>query len=473
MPELDLAKLREDALYSIRKAEEISTQVDDDGLLSDEQVVEMKKLQEDGKQFLAKVEAIEATQEMQRNASDTYNALLKPRERRIDQTQPGSGDGVTVKILEVPSTHPKRYASFKGKDAERNAHKTGLWLRANIFGDPLSRMRDHKNVSEAIRHIRDYFPEIRALETTTNAAGGALVPQEMAAAVIERREQFGTYEKLTNRQTINAQALFPRITSDQAASFSAEGGTITEANLTLDNVSLNPKPMTTISKMSNQLIQASAVDLAELVTQDFGRRFAKRLDLAGFNGGLVAADNVANGGIKGAVHVIQETTGLAGNILMAGDQFIDVSQANITSMLAALPEYAHFAEPFWICHSAGKEAIFGRLQMASGGVTKKETTLGTFDQYQGVPIITSQVMKFDDSSDFTTNDVVLLLADLRLGSYLGISEELTIATSVDRYFDTDQTAMRGVMNADIINYDIGGLTSASLPAGSIVGLRSA
>ncbi len=467
MQELDLAKLREDAAYNFRKAEEISKETNEDGLLSDDQRTEITRLQAEGNEYLDRVKAVEETQAVQRQATDAYGELLKPVERKLPQSQPG--DGYPAKTIEIPRTHPRRYASFQGKDAERNAHVSGLWLRANVFGDPMSRMQNHEKVAEAQRHIRDYFPEVRALGTTTAAGGGALVPQELAAAVIERREQFGTYERLTNRQTINDQALFPRITSDQTATFSAENVAIGENNLTLDNVSLNPKPLTTLSKMSNQLINASAVDLAEVVARDFGRRFAKRIDTAGFNGGLVIADDDDNGGIRGAVKVIQETTGLAGNIVAAGNTLSAVTQANITELLGVFPVYAHQANPFWICSNVVKEGVFGRLQMASGGVTKLETTLGTFDSYQGIPIITTPLMR-SITTAMTTGDVFILLADLQLGSYMGVSEELAIETSVERYFELAQTAIRGVMRVDIVNYDIGTTTTGD--TGSIVGLRS-
>ncbi|KKM70232.1 hypothetical protein LCGC14_1442720, partial [marine sediment metagenome] len=94
------------------------------------------------------------------------------------------------------------------------------------------------------------------------------------------------------------------------------------------------------------------------------------------------------------------------------------------------------------------------------------TTLGTFDSYSGVPIVTTQLAL----SPGTTGDVFLMLGDLRLASYLGVSEELTFATSSERYFDANQTAIRGIMCADIKVYDIG--TTTARDTGSIVALRS-
>ncbi len=464
---MTIEEMREEANFLLRTAKQISEATGEDGTLTDEQRAEISENRSKAKSLLDQIDKIRDTQKLQSEVGDDYDRLTKPEARVVPQSQPG--EGYQAKTLEIPSAHPKRYESFKGKDGARDAYMCGMWVRANLFGDAKSGNANHPKVAEAKRMINDYFPELRALGTNPNAAGGATVPQEMAAAVIERREQFGVYERFTNRVSINDQALFPRITSDQSASFSAENVAITEANATFDNVILNPKPLTTISLMSNQLINASAVDIGEVVATDIARRFAKRLDTAGFNGGITVANNIVNGHIEGAVQVIEKTTGLAGNIAATGNTFAAVTQADITELLGILPQYAGQASPFWFCSNAAKEGIFGRLQMASGGVTKLETTQGTFDSYMGVPIATTQLM-LSATTAMTTGDVFLLLADLRLGSYMGVSEDLEIATSTDRYFELNQTAIRGVMRVDIVNYDFGSTTAGD--TGSIVGLRS-
>jgi HK97 family phage major capsid protein len=462
MPQPDLSKLREDASYCFKRADEISKQIDSEGLLNDEQKTEIKDLHKEGNGYLGQISAVEDTQVVQQNAASAYEQHLRPQERQVPQAQPGDSDGYSVNKIEMLGLSPRRYESFKGNRGEENAHKAGVWF-ASKMATWNPNLADHTKVIEAKRIADDHYPELRALGTTTNAAGGALVPQELASAIIERREQYGVFERLTSRVPVTGEALWPRVTSDNEAAFGNEGTTITESDDTFDDVALNPKSLRMLTRINNELLNSTPVDIAEFVARSFGRGFAKRIDRVGF----IANLEVANGGLKGAFQKIQDTTGLEGNVVAAGNTFLAVTTGNLQSLLGKLPEYAAASDPFWICSRAAKEIIFGRLQMASGGVTKAETALGTLDTYSGVPIATTQLAPKSEAA-MTTNDVFLLLADLQLASYLGVAEDLVFATSSERYFDVNQTAIRGIMRADVNVYDIGTTSNA----GSVVGLRS-
>lgn len=460
---MDLIELKDEANYRLKRAKEIAEQTGEDGTLTNEQKSEIRTLKDEASEMLEKIEQIRETQAIQSDINSEYDRLKAPQERKVIQKQPGDNDVYSAKKIEMVGASPRRYASFKGPRAEENAHKAGTWFAAKmaLWNNQLA---DHPKVIQAQKTMDDYYPELRALGTTTNASGGATVPQELASAIIERREQYGVFERLTNVVPITDEALWPRVTSDNEAAFGNEGTTITESDDTFDDVPLNPKSLRMLTRINNELLNSSAVDIAEFVAKSFGRGFAKRIDRVGF---IAAGGEVANGGITGAFRKIQNTTGLAGNIAGTGNTFATTTSADLQNLLGILPEYAAQSDPFWICSRACKEALFGRLQMASGGVTKLETSLGTFDSYSGVPIMTTQLAP-SSTSAMTTDDVFLILADLRLGSYLGVSEQLAFATSSERYFDVNQTAIRGIMRADVNVYDEGS-TSA---AGSIVGLRS-
>lgn len=459
---MTLIELKDEANYRIKRAKEIAEQTGEDGTLTEDQKTEIRTLKKEAKAFLDQIEEIKDTQNIQAEVQADYDRMTTPMDRKVLPEQPGASDGYSANKIEMLGLSPRRYASFKGQRGEENAHKAGVWF-ASKMATWNPNLADHAKVIEAKHIADDNYPELRALGTTTNAAGGALVPQELASAIIERREQYGVFERLTSRVPVTGEALWPRVTSDNEAAFGNEGTTVTESDDTFDDVSLNPKSLRMLTRINNELLNGTPVDIAEFVARSFGRGFAKRIDRVGF----IANLEVANGGLKGAFQKIQDTTGLKGNVVAAGNTFLAVTQGNLQSLLGKLPEYAAQSNPFWICSRAAKEIIFGRLQMASGGVTKAETALGTLDTYSGVPIVTTQLAPSSEAA-MTTDDVFLLLADLQLGSYLGVAEDLVFATSSERYFDVNQTAIRGIMRADINVYDIGTTTAA----GSIVGLRS-
>jgi HK97 family phage major capsid protein len=137
-------------------------------------------------------------------------------------------------------------------------------------------------------------------------------------------------------------------------------------------------------------------------------------------------------------------------------------------LFGVLPQYAAPGAMIF-AHREAIEGVFGRLQQAAGGVTKAETAIGTLPTYNGYPLVTVQTMNVTTSGDWATNDVPILLADLRMASYFGVAREMEFMTSSERYFETNQTGVRGIMFCDINIHDYGSTTAA----GSIVGLRSA
>lgn len=464
MPKPDLIAMKDEANYKFKRAAEVASQTDADGCLSDAQEVEITSLRKSANEILDRIERIRATEKLQSDIDADYNRLKAPNARKTPAQDSEDGSYVTpAKRIEIPRAHPGTYESFKGPNADEAAYRSGLWCIANVFGR-VTQLADSQSVMDARRKINEYYPEMRALGTTPNSAGGALLPVELSNAIIERREQYGTFEKLANKVPLADEALWPKITSDDMASFSAEGGAVTETDSTFGNVGLKAKRLGTLCKVNNELLNASPIAIAEFLAKEFGRRFSKRLDTAGFIGQAEAA----NGGILGARFALEASTSLVGNVASGVSTNATVTSAILGTLIGTLPEYAAFGNPVFVCHRYFKETVFGRLQMAAGGVTKAETALGTLDTYSGIPIVTSQVMK-SGVSGWTTGDMMCLLADFSLGSYLGVGQEMMFATSSERYFDTNQTGVRGIMRCDINNHDIGDTTSA----GSITGLRAA
>jgi len=463
-------KMRDDMNYYLRQAKEITDSIGDGGVLTPEQKETAERHMKDAKAVEDKINEMLETRALQDSVKDKYESMNTPQARKVPQASIQNQDDQHThsfrKPIEVPSVNPATHASFKGQRGAEDAHKSGLWFLSNVFGRQ-AEFENHHKVLEASRLIRDYYPEMRedrALSTIVSTAGGVTVPQEFANAIIERREQFGVFERMTNRVPMNNESSWPRVTTDQMASFSSEGNEITAVDAAFDNITLNAKSLKTLTRINNELLNESAVNIAEFVASDFGRRFAKRIDTAGFTGD----GSAANGGIVGCTTQFLNNTGHTGYYKPGScDNFADVTTAMLATMSSLLPQYAAMSNPFWITNQAGKELMFGRLQMASGGVTKMETALGTLDTYSGIPIATAQVMP-GSSSDFTNLDVMFLLADLRLASFMGVTQDVTISRSSERYFEFDQTGMRGTMRTDINVYDIGSTTQA----GSIIAMIS-
>lgn len=466
-------QLRQEANFQLKKAQEAAHATDADGGLSDAQIESIRGYEAKADELTVRADKLEAAEKLRRNIDERLEEGSRSGQRKLPVDAGSRADDGSMRFngsIELPGLPSRRYAAFgAGAKAEERAYRSGLWAIMNIFGKN-SQLADRPEVENAKRQIRDYFPEMmgnRALATTPNTAGGALVPTELADAIVELREQFGVFERVARRVPVTGEGLWPKVTSDDMAAFGAEGGNITETDPTFGQISLKPKQLSTMCRINNQLLASTPIDIGQFLADEFGRRFAKRLDTAGFDGNGEAA----NGGILGAQRIFENTTTLVGSRAVAGgtaDAPGEITTSILADLFGVLPQYAAPGAMIF-AHRETIEGVFGRLQQAAGGVTKAETALGTLPTYNGYPLVATQVMNTTSSGDYTTNDTIMLLGDMRMAAYFGVAREMEFMTSSERYFDTNQTGVRGIMFCDINVHDYGS-TSA---AGSLVALRSA
>jgi len=89
-------------------------------------------------------------------------------------------------------------------------------------------------------------------------------------------------------------------------------------------------------------------------------------------------------------------------------------------------------------------------------------------KYMGYPIEEWQAMPSDDSAAALNATIMLFFGDYSMSTSLGSRRGITIAKSVDRYFEYNQIAIRATERFCVNNHDIGGLLAAN--RGPVVGL---
>lgn len=447
-----LDQLRDEMAFSLRTAEKITESADE--ILTDAQIEEVRSLQEQAEVCKKKIEQIEYSNEIRGQVKQSADAARQPLARAVPQSQPG-GDphSMDFKVdARVIHAHPRKWKAFESAEA---AHRAGQWFLSEVVGT-MNGYHAKAKVQEAKRWVRDYAPEMRALSTTVSTSGGVLVPEEMANAIIERREQFGVFENFANTVPINpgGTTRWPRCTSDQMATFGAEASDPGETDPAFSDISMNAKELKTLTKVSNALFRGSPIDIAFFMAREFGRRFAKRIDTAGFIGD--ASED--NGGILGITKkVVSSKKG--GYRPPACDNFADITTNIMHTFAGLLPEYAAAGTPAYFVNRMGKELALGRLQTAGGGNTKMDLAQGTFDSYNGIPIVTTQVMAGTES-DFADEDPMMILGDLEQSTFFGDAGGMEIMTSEHRYFENNQVGIRAVQYCDINVYDVGDTTTA-------------
>lgn len=437
--------------------------------LSDEETAEIDKINGSGKKGEAAYKAgvIDKLQaELQRaeniEARETeLNALRTPVAKRIAQ----SGDGAPndsaeeqatrVSRIKVPAQARYHHASlkaFKGNDGEASAYLTGQYLLATIGKS-----------ETAHKWCKDHGVDVRfrgALKESDNSLGGFLVPIEMERSIITLREERGVLRREAMVVPMASDTLhMPRRASGVTAYWVGERSEITDSNPTLDNVELTVKKLAALVRMSSEVNEDTVVSLADFVTQEIAYAFADKEDLAGFIGdGTSTYGGIV--GVKNALAAGSEYEALAGNTA-----FSTLDLADFESMIGMLPLYA-LQDAKWYISRAGWAASMQRLADAAGGNTTQNIMGGVGPSFLGFPVVWVQVMNSTLTAQ-TSTEGIAYFGSMRQGIRLGTRRGMSISTSTDRYFETDEIGIKATQRLDVVVAERGTATAA----GSLIGLK--
>jgi HK97 family phage major capsid protein len=266
-----------------------------------------------------------------------------------------------------------------------------------------------------------------------NTGGGATVPIEFMNSLIWLTEQYGVTRRLASvwkmtRDTI----IVPRKTSIPTMTYTAEAAAITAADAAYDNVQLVARKGTILTQISNELLQDSAINIADDTARSIAEAMAIGEDSAYFLGdgtstygnqtGLTAA-------LPSGAYI--NASGAAWSNVTAADIFgIMGSVQNINAgRLAFACSRQFFVQVMMKLDNATsqfRELINGNLAIGSAS-------------WKGYPVYFSQVMPTASASA----QRCLYFGDFQGASCIGDRQQLSIATSEHRYFDQDMIAVRG------------------------------
>lgn len=345
--------------------------------------------------------------------------------------------GVEGKAHAMPkSARHFRVKNFKsGSQAENQfkAHGLGTFLQW-IHIDKCSRN------STRGKWLMDNDVMTKASWEGANASGGALVPEEFMADLIRLVEEYGVGRANAQVVPMTREVMpWPRRTGGLTATWEAESSadaatSSTKSDPKWANINLVAKKLKTLSLVSEELMEDSAIALGDFFAQEIALAFAEAEDQAIFNG-----DGTSTyGGITGILSFAgagSTVTAATGNTA-----FDTLDLADFHKVTGALPRYAVNGAK-WYCSQQGFANSMERLAHAQGGVTRTETEQGSQLSFLGYPVEIAQVMNSTLTAQTSTN--VLALGNLAQGVLFGDRVAADIKTSEDRYFDTDQIAVKG------------------------------
>lgn len=161
------------------------------------------------------------------------------------------------------------------------------------------------------------------LQEGTDSEGGYLVPDEFENTLVQALEEENVMRKLATRiQTSSGDRIIPVVASHGTASWKAEEAAYTTSDDVFDEVRLSAYKLTTLVKVSEELLFDSAFNLDAYMANEFARRFAVAEEEA-FIAGTGATGNQPTGVLTRAGTAVTAASATA----ITADEIIDLIYA--------------------------------------------------------------------------------------------------------------------------------------------------
>jgi HK97 family phage major capsid protein len=305
--------------------------------------------------------------------------------------------------------------------------------------------------------------DTKGYTTTPLSAGGAFVPTQFLPDLIDLQDEYGDTRALCNVVQMTSDTTErPRTTGMLDMYYPGEGGTATESSTTQDMVKLEAKKGFTLVKMSSEILEDSAIPIAEFVARKIAQSEAFTVDNTWVNGdgspGSAGDKRIPN--CLGYLNLFGSTATEDSRSTTGGATADAHTIAHLTKLMSRLPRWARRGAVF-VCSPEIDSVTFQRLGITEvGGLTATEFQGQTVSAFRGHPIV--HVATMPTAIDSDADQVDILFGRFDLSNMLGDRRTLEITTSgVDRHFDTDEIAVRGIVRHDFNIHDLGSTTTAS------------
>jgi HK97 family phage major capsid protein len=277
------------------------------------------------------------------------------------------------------------------------------------------------------------------------AAYGSTVVEEYAPELIENLNTFGAARLAAGVTPMSRDSLqFHRWTSDVTITDTAEGAQLTETDGAVDRPGLYAKKTTALCRISNELLNDSAINIANQLNVSIARAVAEWEDKSYFLG-------------TGRPVGLVQTAGAD------SDATYDAANTDWSGWTIAKLQAAKGKLPGWalddpdlaiVCNPSFYESVLKVNAYSAGGTQGDQILNGTTVKgWDGVPVVFSNVMP----RSFVQNQIVAYIGSFKRATKFGVvrgSEQM--ATSNDFYFDTDEVALRYTQRWDYVLHDVTG-----------------
>ncbi len=441
-------QLKRDRAGIVDKMSAIVKEDEDDKPISDEQSTTFDEL-------AASLAAID--QRLQRVAA----AMQAAAEGAQDANGDGEDDGDEDKGLDKRGSfrvRSDRVPARAKRDPDAGLkEKRGVKAARYVLGLLHSRF-NHVSIEKAAEFISNRFGDdvvARALNSGITGEGGALIPQDFMADLIELLRAM-TAVRGASPMEIGmpmGNLTIPRLAGGSTASYQNELDDISISQERFDDVNFVAKKLTAMVPVSNDLIRRAPIGVEEVVRDDLVQTIARREDLAFLRG---------DGSDKGPIgmrHLVLPANLITVTAMPAtpapGDQLTAILAGASAALLALQNGMSRMIRPVWIMAPTIARFIATARDQVGGFYFKDEMAQGMFEGYpvrltQQIPTNLSistfakgSEIYFCDMADFVIADTYNVVVD---ASDVAAYNDGTTMVSA---FQRDQSLFRVIAEHDV------------------------
>jgi HK97 family phage major capsid protein len=284
----------------------------------------------------------------------------------------------------------KLHAFSNNRDGREKAYRAGRFFAAALL-----------NHSPSLAWTREngiHVDIMAALSTGVNTNGGALVPSELSATIMELMEVYGAFRANADNLPMSSDTLtVPRRVGGLAAFYTGENTEGTESDASWDNVQFVAKKLMVLTRMSSEISEDAIISLGDKLTQEISIAMATKEDEVGFNSDGTSTYGGHTGVLVKAIdadHTKAKVAAASGH-----DTLAEIDSADLINLMAAIPKYAK-AGSKWYCSPEALALVFNAIQIAATGNNMQNLANAPSPSFLGYPIVTTPVMADDASATY-------------------------------------------------------------------------
>ena len=343
-----------------------------------------------------------------------------------------------IEKWEEQAADAERLAAFEQRDRESRSFerspRPGAGSGARVSGDE-QRSRTSKAFQQYATRgsIHAVDAEYRDLLTTSDASGGALIPQMFSGILVDALKFYGPIadrvsQKVTDNKGVPMKVSYDNDTTNGLTLLGTEGSSSpAETDPAFSSQILGVDTVTGgLVKVSFQELEDSSFDLDAFIRSKFSIRYARGLEKVitlGVDSAGTTLPNQPTGGLLASAHVVETTASVAAGI----------GWDDLTATFAAIdPAYAIPGKASWSMNSTTRAYLIG-LKDGFGRpyFTPDPVADNPFGKLLGYDVVLNQSMP-----NMGASAKPILFGDLQQSYLLRTDGQPSILRLNERYADT-------------------------------------